>query len=73
VDIASTKTTSDTSSSECSLSISWKGGAGWKPSPAICTRLGPKLPMCSQILAEPGPPLYRNDTGRPLAFSPSFV
>jgi hypothetical protein len=29
--------------------------------------------MCNQTVGEPGPPLYRNDTGRVFASSPSFV
>ncbi len=29
--------------------------------------------MCNQTVGEPGPPLYRNDTGRVFTSSPSFV
>ena len=34
------------------------------PFGSIFTILGPKAPMCSQIVAAPGPPLNRNQTGR---------
>ena len=34
------------------------------PSGSIFTRRGPIAPMCSQIEAEPGPPLNENISGR---------
>jgi hypothetical protein len=40
---------------------------------SVTTRTGPTDPMCSQIVAEPGPPLYRNVTGRVFASAPSSV
>ena len=38
----------------------------------VYARRGPNAPMCSHIVAEPGPPLYKNDTGRVLRSFTSF-
>ncbi len=38
----------------------------------VTMRTGPYEPMCSQMLAEPGPPLYKKVTGR-FDDSPSAV
>jgi hypothetical protein len=39
------------------LSISRYGGGGVVVAFAVTTSFGPKAPMCSQIVDEPGPPL----------------
>ena len=46
------------------LSTSLYGAGGVKPAFTVATRFGPNAPMCSHIVAEPGPPLYRNEIGR---------
>src|SRR3954465_11944684 len=61
---ASTNTRSLTSSRLYALSTSRYGAAGVCESSAVTTRRGPNAPMCSHTVAEPGPPLYRNITGR---------
>ena len=40
------------------------------PSSGTTTRLGPRAPRCSQIEAEPGPPLKAKHTGRVAASAP---
>ena len=47
------------------------GGGGIVPSSAMTTRFGPTGPRCSQIEADPGPPLHTKHTGRPDAFASS--
>ena len=41
------------------------------PSSRITTRLGPSAPRCSQIDADPGPPLKTKHTGRVVGSAPS--
>jgi len=64
VETGSMKTRSVRSSHVDSLSAIWYGGAGASPSGVRLARLGPMAPMCSQIEAEPGPPLKQYVTGR---------
>ena len=40
------------------------GAAGMKPSGCNTTCLGPSAPMCSQTVADPGPPLKAKVSGR---------
>ena len=47
------------------------GGGGIVPSSRITTRFGPSAPRCSQIDAEPGPPLNTKHTGRVFGSAPS--
>ena len=44
-----------------------------KPSGCSTTLLGPSAPMCSQIEADPGPPLKAKVSGRLAASSPSSM
>ncbi len=46
-----------------SLSTTRYGAAGTCLSSGVTTRLGPKAPMCSQTVDDPGPPLYRKVIG----------
>jgi hypothetical protein len=47
------------------------GPTGIEPSSGTTTRFGPSAPRCSQIEAEPGPPLKAKHTGRDAAAAPS--
>jgi hypothetical protein len=58
------KTRSETASSDSGLSAIAYGGDASEPASPMTTRLGPSTPMCNQTLAEPGPPLNANVTGR---------
>ncbi len=55
------------------FSTSRYGGGGAGCASGVSTRIGPKEPMWSQRLAEPGPPLKRNVTGRCFGSAPSAV
>ena len=63
VPTGSMNTRSVWSSQLSSLSTSWYGGAGMRPSSSIFTRLGPIAPRCSHTEEEPGPPLNENISG----------
>lgn len=66
----SMKTMSKCSNQLCGLSSTAYGGSGMRPSSGTTTRLGPSAPRCSQIDAEPGPPLKAKHTGRAAASAP---
>ena len=57
-------TRSKCSNHDSGLSVTVYGGGGIVPSSRITTRFGPSAPRCSQIDAEPGPPLNTKQTGR---------
>src|ERR1700722_15711640 len=58
------KTRSVLSSKLSVLSTNLYGAGGVNCPSTVCTRRGPNAPMCSHIVAEPGPPLYKNEIGR---------
>jgi hypothetical protein len=60
----STKTRSKCSNQLCGLSATAYGASGMLPSSGVAMRFGPSAPRCSQIDAEPGPPLKAKHTGR---------
>ena len=61
---ASIKTKSLTSSRlQSLLTILYGAPSSCCPS-VVTTRLGPNDPICSHIVELPGPPLYKNVTGR---------
>ena len=60
----SMNTRSKCSNQLCGLSSTRYGAAAMLPSSGTTTRLGPSAPRCSQIEAEPGPPLKAKQTGR---------
>ena len=71
---ASMKTRSLASSRLSSLFTSLYGAGAVCPWFDVVTRSGPNAPMCSHIVEEPGPPLYRKVTGRvDGSFTPLFV
>jgi len=70
---ASTKTRSVLSSREYWLGTSLKGGPEVGLGLSVETRTGENEAMCSQMVAEPGPPLYRKLTGRVPGSEPSRV
>jgi hypothetical protein len=55
------------------LGESVKGGPGVVAPSAVCTRIGANEPIRSQIVELPGPPLYKNVTGRCVDSEPSSV
>ena len=57
-------TRSKCSNHDSGLSVTVYGGGGIVPSSRMTTRFGPSAPRCSQIDAEPGPPLKAKHTGR---------
>ncbi len=71
VDIGSMKTRSHTASRVSALSTSAYGGGVGASTPPTSTRRGPSSPMCSQIEAEPGPPLKTKAIGRWVTSAPS--
>src|SRR5579859_1585734 len=64
VETGSMKTRSECRSKVSLLSLRPYGGGARSPASPISTRRGPSSPMCSQMLADPGPPLNANVTGR---------
>ena len=66
----SMKTRSKCSNQLCGLSLTAYGALGMLPSSGTTTRFGPSAPRCSQIEAEPGPPLKAKHTGRWRASAP---
>ncbi len=55
------------------LSANEYGAGGVNCGSFVATRTGANDPMCSQIVAEPGPPLKMNVTGRVRGSAPSLV
>ena len=67
----SMNTRSKCSNHDSWLSVTVYGGGGIEPSSRMTTRFGPSAPRCSQIEAEPGPPLNTKHTGRVAGGAPS--
>src|SRR5437667_10026619 len=64
VPTGSMNTKSDRSSRHSGLSSNLYGAGGVMPAFTVATRRGPNEPMCNQMDEDPGPPLYKNETGR---------
>jgi hypothetical protein len=67
------KTKSLTSSIDSAFGASGVPGAGSVAFDGTATRIGPYDPMCSHIVAVPGPPFQKNVTGRVRGSAPSAV
>src|ERR1700759_949839 len=57
------KTKSVLSSKLSALSTNLYGAGGVNCPSIVCTSRGPNAPICSHIVADPGPPLYKNEIG----------
>src|SRR5882724_12995811 len=66
VPTGSIKTRSERSSKHSGLSSNLYGAGGVIPAFTVATLRGANEPMCSQSEEAPGPPLYKNETGRVL-------
>ena len=73
VPTASTNTRSDVSIRLSALSTYGNGSVCVVAGTPVTRRLGANEPRCSQTVAEPGPPLKKNVTGRVAAGAPSAV